>query len=306
MSQPSSHPVMLDDATRRRLAERQATCPFVGSLVAEGVLPVCNGADAPLARLEDLRTLGNSGGGDLGDLLVLFAAGNHAFMDDGTGHLGRPVPAGLFFLGFPGSQGAHPGHSGILMGDPATPGTGRFDADAFARLAALAQDGGIRRTDVGHFIAANLARDPAAKVLGSHIARLLASDLLDLAESAGSKLWHTLFGGADDQDAAHRRMEEKLTRLLGEDNLVGAAGEFGLLFAFLANQPGRREIDGDPAVGLDDLLAMFRDKRLPDGWRNWKKTRGDWVIHTTALLLSAAREYLGLRRARRPTDAPPL
>ncbi|MBS0345474.1 MAG: hypothetical protein JSR69_03360 [Proteobacteria bacterium] len=299
MGEASSHPVMLDDETRQRLAERQATCPFVGSLVAEGVLPVCNGADAPLARLEDIRTLGNSGGGDLGDLLVLFAAGNHACMDDGNGQLARPVPTGLFFLGFPGSQGAHPGHSGILMGDPATPGSGRFDAEAFARLAALARDGWIRRTDIGHFIAANLHRDPAAKVLDSHVVRLLASDLLDLAESAGSRLWQSLFGNAGEQEAAHRRMEEKLTRLLGEDNLVGAAGEFGLLFAFLANQPGRREIDGEPAVDLDDLLAMFRDKRLPEGWRNWKKTRGDWVIHTTALLLSAAREYLGLQHARR-------
>lgn len=302
MGEPSSHPVMLDDDTRRRLAERQATCPFVGSLVAKGVLPVCNGADAPLAHLEDLRALGNSGGGDLGDLLVLFAAGNHAFMDDGSGHLGRSVPTGLFFLGFPGSQGAHPGHSGILMGDPTVSGTGRFDAEAFARLAALARDGWIGRTDVGHFIAANLDRDPAAKVFDSHVARLLASDLLDLAESAGSRLWHTLFGNAEEQDAAHRKMEEKLTRLLGEDNLVGAAGEFGLLFAFLANQPGRQDIDGDPAVALDDLLAMFRDKRLPDGWRNWKKSRGDWVIHTTALLLGAAREYLRLRRARRQGD----
>jgi hypothetical protein len=63
---------------RASLVERKATCPFIGSAVAQGRLPVRNDAKDPLASIEDVRRLGNSGGGDLGDLLVLFASGNHA------------------------------------------------------------------------------------------------------------------------------------------------------------------------------------------------------------------------------------
>jgi len=40
---------------------------------------------------------------------------------------------------------------------------------------------------------------------------------------------------------------------------------------------------------------MFVDKRLPDGWETWKKSRIDWVTNTTGLLISAANEYLKLK-----------
>ena len=89
--------------------------------------------------------------------------------------------------------------------------------------------------------------------------------------------------------AGHRDLEQKLTRLLGEDNLVGSCGEFGLLFAFLANKPGGVRIAGEPAVEVRDLKSMFVDKRLPEGWKTWKKNRVDWVTNTTGLLISAAR-----------------
>ena len=42
---------------------------------------------------------------------------------------------------------------------------------------------------------------------------------------------------------------------------------------------------------------MFVDKRLPEGWQTWKKTRLDWVRNTTALALAAGREYLRLKKA---------
>lgn len=71
-----------------------------------------------------------------------------------------------------------------------------------------------------------------------------------------------------------------------------------LLFAFLANRPGAREIDGDPAVAVDDLKAMFVEKRFPEGWRAWRKTRLDWVTNTTALVIAAGKEYRKLKRAR--------
>ena len=97
-------PVELGDDDIAKLVEKKATCPFIGSAIAQGALPVRNSAADPLARLEDVRTLGNSGGGDLGDLLVLFAAGNHAFMRGSSGPLDQHVPAGLFSLAFPGSR----------------------------------------------------------------------------------------------------------------------------------------------------------------------------------------------------------
>lgn len=138
----SDHPdrtVDLSDEERASLVARQATCPFLGSAVAEGDLPVRHEAKRPLARIEDVRSLGNTGGGDLGDVLVLFASGNHAFMPGESGRLDEPVPSSLFSLDLPGSQGSHPGHSGILQGDPAVPGSGRLDPAAFARLTARAE-----------------------------------------------------------------------------------------------------------------------------------------------------------------------
>ena len=280
------------------LVEKKATCPFIGSAVAQGKLAVRNSAECPLASIEDIRKLGNTGGGDLGDLLVVFATGNHAFMKGDSERLDKEVPSGLFSLEFPGSQGSHPGHSGILQGDPEVPDSGRLRPVNFARLANRAKEGLIKRSDVGRFIAENLFKDAKSKVFGSNVVTLLAGDLLAFVETIGPAWMRRLFGSDDDASTAHREVEEKLTKLLGEDNLVGSAGEFGLLFALLVNKPGAKEIDGEPTVSLRDLEAMFLEKRLPDGWETWKKSRMDWVKNTTGLLVSAAKEYRALRRTR--------
>lgn len=297
----SNHPdqqIELGDVEIASLVEKKAACPFIGSAIAQGSLDVLNDANDPLASIGMVRKLGNSGGGDLGDLLVLFASGNHAFMRGSSGKLDRPAPDGLFSLEFPGSQGSHPGHSGILQGDPGLPGSGRLDMANLARLTGRASDGWIKRSDVAGFIAENLLGDPKSKVFGKHTIALLAGDFIEFAETSGSALMNKLFGSDDDAGTSHRDVEEKLTKLLGEDNLVGSAGEFGLLFAFLANKPDAREVDGEPAVAVEDLQAMFVDKRLPAGWENWKKTRRDWARNTTALLIAAAREYRILKRTR--------
>src|SRR5437016_6219549 len=128
MSPDPNAPVALTAAETQRVVETRVTCPFIGSAVAEGKLSVRNSAEDPLASIEEVRKLGNSGGGDLGEILALFATGNHAFMRGGDGRLSTHTPSGLFSLEFPGSQGAHPGHSGILMGDPEMPGSGRSSA----------------------------------------------------------------------------------------------------------------------------------------------------------------------------------
>jgi len=298
MSDDPNKLIELSSDEKALLVERKATCPFIASALTHGDLPVRNDAQDPLAGIEDVRRLGNTGGGDLGDLLVVFASGNHAFMLGDSGTLSQPVPSGLFSLEFPGSQGSHPGHSGILQGDPEAPGSGRLSESDFARLTSRAQDGWISRSDVGRFIAENLLNDPKSKVADLNTAALLGNDVMELVESAGSALIGKLFGSGKDTGATHRDVEEKLTKLTGEDNLVGSAGEFGLLFAFLANRPGAREIGGEPAVAVEDLKTMFVDKRLPDGWDTWKKTRIDWVRNTTGLMISAGKEYHALKRNR--------
>jgi len=276
--------------------EKKATCPFIGSAVAQDRLAVRNDVQNPLASIEEVRGLGNTGGGDLGDLLVFFATGNHALMRGNSGKLDNPVPSGLFSLEFPGSQGSHPGHSGILQGNPVMLDSGRLSEGDFARLASRARDGWIKRAEVGCFIAENLLRDPRAKVFGKNTAALLGSDLFESAGATASGLSRKLFSSEEEAQGTHRDIEEKLTKLLGEDNLVGSAGEFGLLFAFLAHRPGARTIDSEPAVAVDDLKSMFVDKRLPAGWEAWKKSRADWVSNTMGLLISAGKEYRALKR----------
>jgi hypothetical protein len=298
MNDDPQRPANLEGDEMALLVEKKATCPFIGSAVAQGTLPVRNNARDPLASIEDVRRLGNAGGGDLGDLLALFASGNHMFMRGESGRLDMMVPGGLFSLEFPGSQGSHPGHSGILEGDPDEPGSGRLNEADLSRLTNRANNGWIKRSDVGRFIGENLNRDPNSKVFGEKTSALLACDLVGFFETAGSALMGKLFGSGREAGATHRDIEEKLTMLTGEDNLVGSAGEFGLLFAFLAHKPGAIEVEGEPAVEAKDLRAMFVDKCLPQGWETWEKTRVDWVRNTTSLLISAAKEYHALKRAR--------
>src|SRR4051812_44563709 len=223
MNDDANKAVELSPEARDALVEKKATCPFLGSAVAEGKLVVRNTAENPLASIEDVRKVGNSGGGDLGDLLVVFASGNHAFMLGGSGKLDKQVPPGLFSLELPGSQGSHPGHSGILQGDPNTPGSGRLGRAAYARLVSRAENGLVRRADVARFIAENLARDPESEVVGSRVAALLARDVADLARTAGSAVLMRVAASPPASGSARRRLAQRLTKLLGANNLLGSA-----------------------------------------------------------------------------------
>jgi len=297
MSHDPNNPVELSGEERALVVERKAACPFIGSAVAEGRLRVRNSAGDPLASVEDVRRLGNTGGGSsLGEVLMLFANGNHSRMRGKSGKLDEDVPDGLFSLDFPGSQGSHPGHSGILEGDPTVLGSGRLSKADFERLTGRAKDGWIKRSDVGRFIAENLFRDDKSKVLDKNTALLLASDFGELVKTGFLAFFGRLFGRKDSAPS-HRDVQQKFAKFTGEDNLVGSAGEFGLLFAFLANRPGAKQIqerEGEPAVSVQDLEEMFVDKHLPDGWETWKKTRHDWIESTNALIKSARQEYRAL------------
>lgn len=282
--------VELSVEEKDRVVNKKATCPFIAGAVAEGQLRVRHDAGDPLASIEEVRRLGNTGGGDLGDVLVLFARGNHRFSRGASGRLDKDVPGDLFSLEFPGSQGSHPGHSGILQGDPETLDSGRLSREDFARLTSRAKDGWITLSDVGDFIAENLRRDPRSKVLDVETAVLLLRDAGGVVGTAVRTVLGKLTGA--DEAETDRDIEEKLTKLTGENNLVGSAGEFGLLFAFFADKPGRPS--DEPALPVEDLRLMFVEKRLPEGWETWKKTRKDWIASTTRLVLSAARAYHAL------------
>ena len=289
--------VELSGETRSTIVRTRATCPFIGTAIATGVLPVRNTADNPLASLEELRALGNTGGGDLGEVLLLFATGNHRVMRGSSGRLDTNAPPGLFSLDFPGSQGSHAGHSGILQGDHLTLESGRLNVDDFSRLIRRAENGMVTRTDVAHFIAENLHHDPTSKVLGGAALTSLLTDAGSVIGAVGSALFRRLSASEHEQTEAHRDVDQKLTKLLGEDNLAGSAGEFGLLFAFFANKPGAAAVNGEPAIAVTDLELLFIDKKFPEGWETWRKTRADWVRNTLALLVSAQAEYRRIREA---------
>ena len=82
---PNSDPVETTKDQRDNIAAKKATCPFIGTAVATSALPVRNDPSKPLASIDDVRKLGNTGGGDLGEVLKVFAQGNHAFMPGPTG-----------------------------------------------------------------------------------------------------------------------------------------------------------------------------------------------------------------------------
>jgi len=294
MATPSDNPrvstaiVDLTGDQRRRIAEKKATCPFIASAVENGDLDVRNSAERPLAAIADIAALGDSGGGNLGRVVLdLFALGNHSRLPDAAGTFAAPTPTGMFSLDLAGSQGAHPGHSGILLGAPDKLDAGRFSKADFDRLAKLADaDGRLTTEAVGAFIADNLARDSAAKVLPM---RRWASSLFGIADELGDSLVAALGGRRTERDTME--LVEKLTKLAGDDNLVGSAGEFGLLFAFLANRPGADE----DAIRIDDVEAMMVHHRFPDGWEAWPKQAADWVGATTRIAVSAFKAHLSRR-----------
>ena len=268
--------VELSENQKAAVVEKKATCPFIGAAVFQNHLKVRNDAGNPLASVEEVKRLGDTGGGHLGEVLKLFANGNHAFMRNGSGELNEPVPDGLFSLEFPGSQGSHAGHSGILQGDPKQLDSGRLSEENFARLTSRAKNGLIKRSDVGRFIAENVFRDQESTVLGKDSLSIFAGDFRELFTAI------TL---------THRDIQEKFTKLIGRDHIAASSGEFGLLFAFLANKPGAEELEGEPALAVEDLKLMFVDKQLPAGWETWEKSAIDWIQNTRGLQDSAREEY---------------
>jgi hypothetical protein len=61
------NPLTLDPQVRDMVTK--VTCPFLSSVVHQELLSVRGATSNPLASIEDVRARGNTGGGDLGDLL---------------------------------------------------------------------------------------------------------------------------------------------------------------------------------------------------------------------------------------------
>jgi hypothetical protein len=285
MTEPNSGPVTLSQEQREEIAERMATCPFVGAAVATGQLSVFNSAEDPLAAIDEIARLGDLGGGDFGSrVLKLFARGNHSRWVVPAGRVDPFVPSGMLSLQFGGSQGAHAGHSGILLDNPTEVSQGRLDRAQFDRLAGYADpDGRLSITSVGDFIAENLKRDPNARVLpGWQLIKDTARLLKEFSD--------VMLGG---DESERTEAFEALTKLLGDDNLAGSAGEWALLFTFLKNSPSSD--DGD--IALSDVKLMFVDKRFPAGWETWEKTASSWIKATLRLTKDASFAYHAARNS---------
>jgi hypothetical protein len=294
--------VRTTDAEREELVRTKVTCPFMGALVWMKRLPIRNSLANPIARIEDLIELATVDGpsaspaeytamgdhagpangsdaparvGSLGTtILPLFARGNHHKMHGTSGgkvtaSLTEPVPNGTFSLDFPRSQGAHPGHSGILLRGTKGAYDGAFDEARLAKLESFAvtKDGEryLRRADVAKLIAANVAADPQACFLGHDAAGCALDDTRDFALSPSV---------------------EGLVKFTGTNNHIGSAGEYGLLMTVL-EVPGLA-IDGEPVVRVKELRAMFARHELPTYWGAsgrehppWMASA--WVRHTFAL-----------------------
>lgn len=266
------------------IIEKKINCPFLGSAVRHGTLHVRSTAERPLARVEEVHELGDSGGGNLGWLLAFFARGNHCRVPDVNGAFNQHTPDGLFSLDLPGSQGAHPGHSGILMGDPTLLDTGRLDRTAFERLAALATDGRLTHKAVGRFIADNVHADPNSR-------RLSLSGVLGRIKDIGGGIIDDIgdFLGIDEDEDAETL--EAVAKAMGDDNLLGSSGEFALLFALLENGP-----DGDEnGILLADVEGMFLHKQFPEGWETWPKSARTWLHATLSITFAANSALKGLR-----------
>jgi hypothetical protein len=66
---------------------------------------VFNSAERPMASIQNVVGLGDTGGGDLGSrVLKIFATGNHRRVPDPSGKFDEATPPDMMSFNFPGSQ----------------------------------------------------------------------------------------------------------------------------------------------------------------------------------------------------------
>jgi hypothetical protein len=261
---------------RVELAAKGTTCPFARAAILLGQVKLHGELAQPLANTADIARLGNVGGGDLGRVLRLFAAINHNKLVGPGGATTRPVPDGTFGAWFPGSHGAHPGHSGILMGDPSNVGSGQLSPEKLDRLTALGTlypDGKryISREQIGAFIAENVKADPTARGFNRAGMKSLSIEIAKLLVRAARGGDSTLL-----EDTAHL--------LVTSNDLVNSSGEFGLLFTRFADG---QDANGNPLVSTAAIDALFRQGVFPAGWDKKPAFAKQWIKDTLVITKAA-------------------
>jgi len=268
--------LQLTTSQRDTLVHKGATCPFMRTAVNDKRVRIRGAIDKPLGDTGDVIHLGNAGGGDLGKVLEFFAHINHNRLNGPGGLTETPVPDNTFGIWFPGSQGAHPGHSGILMGDPGDATSGRFTAERLTRLTSdystLYPDGKryISREQIGAFIADNVGNDPTSRGFDLAGMQALSTQLADLARRAAENDPNLL------KDVLHL--------LVTGNDLVNSSGELSLLFTRFADGT---DVSGHPVISTGAVESLFRDGVFPAGWDQHPARATDWVWNTLAIARSA-------------------
>jgi hypothetical protein len=311
----SENRLELTDDQRRELVSKKATCPFVGTALALKKIAVYGSLLAPFVGIADgpgnVLAVGNTGGGDIGEGFRVVARANHHLSPTG-----EEAPNGMFSLDFPASRGAHAAHSFILMGNPRSQTSGRLSAENLERLINLKSEGGhaerapngslvVRRSELGRFVARNVACDPNAVTSATTPftrATLLGVDLADFERRVFNVLALKLDSG--DKSVEVSSALEDLVQIAVGNQLIASVSEFSLLMMFLG--PSTETVtmpDGEPALSVSDITAMFagekRDgtydpltRHFPANWETTPKTIVDLVRHLVHVLHAAAGSQL--------------
>ncbi|MBL8607706.1 MAG: hypothetical protein JNL38_10315 [Myxococcales bacterium] len=304
-------PLALTDAERREVVTQKATCPFVSTAIAIKKVFVFGKKSDPYAIISgkpgDIASVANAGGGDLGLGFEVVARGNH----HKSPVTGKEAPAGMFSLHFPGSLGAHPAHSFILMGDPKRTDSGRIDATNLGRLIEPKSRGGraesvggklvVRRSELGAFVADNVACDDASVTLARRpfeVVGLLGRDIFEFKRSEARLVAAKLDGSLGNAELTD--MLEKLLRIAVGNSLVASAAEMGLLATFLEGSEDAVRSSIDPGLAVSDIEGIYAGTKGADGTydpltkhfpRNWErqpKTIQAFMKNTVAILAAAA------------------
>lgn len=310
---------------RREMVSKKVTCPFVGTALAMKKLAVygtladpfaviAGGAGSPaFAPAKAGSAVAAGGAGDLAQGFRIVARGNHSTSGSGT-----RAPEGMFSLDFPNSQGAHAAHSFILMGNPRKRDTGRLNEKNLGRLIGEKSAGGhaerlgdklvVRRSELGQFVARNVACDPNAVSIARTpfgFVSLLGGDIADFTRSAGRLAIAKLSGNPS--EAEKTKLLEDMLAIAVRNNLVGASGELGLLMTALEGSPNAVTLpDGERALAASDIEAMFAGKKvdgrydpltrtLPPNWDTTPKTLTQFLLNTLEILRIAGLENLADR-----------
>jgi hypothetical protein len=309
----------LSDSQRRDLVSKKSACPFVGAALAMKKLfvygtpsnPVAVIAGSPLfSTPQKGSAVAAAGAGDLGQVFRVIVRGAHSKSGSGL-----QAPEGMFSLDLPNSLGAHAGHSFILMGNPRARDSGRLNENNLARLLGDRANGGhselvsgqavLRRTELGNFIARNVACDPNAVTLSRtpfKLASLLGLDIAEFTKSAGALLLKKLSGSIAESEKT--QLLENLLAIAVRNSLVASATEFGLLVTTLEGSPNAVTLaNGERALSVRDIEAMYAGRNvngkydpltrtLPENWDSTPKTIVRFLVNTLEILKVAGTENL--------------